>query len=61
MPAATLVVWQHETQGPDDVRRHPPEHFALHERFPHQTEFQIFEITQPAMDELGRGRGGAAG
>jgi hypothetical protein len=52
---------QHEAHRPDDVRRMRPQHFALDQRLAHQAEFVIFEIAQAAMDELGGGRGGAAG
>ncbi|MNT71274.1 hypothetical protein D3C72_2097420 [compost metagenome] len=36
------------------MRRHCPEHFALHQRFAHQTEFVMLEIAQAAVDKLGR-------
>jgi hypothetical protein len=51
--AQSFVIGQHEAQGPDDVRRHPPQDFAFHKRFAHQTEFQMFEIAQSAVDQLG--------
>lgn len=58
---AALVIGQHEAQRPDDVRRHRPEDFALHQRFAHQAEFVMLEITQAAMDQLGGARRGARG
>src|SRR5689334_8363649 len=56
-----LVVRQHETKRPDDVRGCLEQHLALGERFVHQTKLVIFEIAQAAVNELGRGRGGRAG
>ena len=58
---ATLLERQNETHGPDDVRRHGPQHLAFHQRFAHQTKLVMFKITQTAMDELGRGGRGAGG
>ncbi len=43
------------------MRRDPPQHFALHQRFANEPELEIFQITQTAMDELGRRRRSAAG
>ena len=57
--AQCLVVRQDEAQRPDDVRRDPPQHLALHQRLAHQTELVIFQIAQPAVDQLGRRAGGA--
>jgi hypothetical protein len=49
---------QHEAQRPDDVRRHAEQPLALDQRLAHQAEFAIFQIAQPAVDQLGaRGRG----
>ena len=52
---------QHEAQGPDDVRGHAQQHFALVQRLAHQLEGAMFEIAQAAMDQLGGGRGGSGG
>ncbi len=52
---------QHETQRPDDVRRHAQQHLALGERLVHQPEGGMLEIAKAAVDQLGRGRGGAGG
>ncbi len=52
------VVRQHKPQRPDDVRGDAPQDFALHQRFAHQAEFMVFEVAQPAMDQLGRCAGG---
>ncbi len=54
------VVRQHEAQRPDDVRGHVPEHFAFQQGFPDQPEFVVLQISQPAMDQLGRRRRGSA-
>jgi hypothetical protein len=55
-----LGIGQHEAHRPDDMRRVAPQHLALHQRFAHQPKFIIFEVAQPAMDQLGRpGRGAA--
>ena len=59
--AQPLGVRQHEAHRPDDVRRHSPQHLALHQRFAHQAELVVFEIAQAAMDQLGRAGRGAAG
>ena len=38
------------------MRRQFPQHLALHQRLAHQPEFVVLEITQPAVDQLGRPR-----
>ena len=50
-----VMVGQHETQRPDDVRRRLEQHLALDQRLAHQAELIMLEIAKPAMDEL-RGR-----
>lgn len=56
----SLVMGQHEPQRPDDVRCKPPEDFTLDQCFADEPEFVMFEIAEPAMDQLGRpGRGTA--
>ena len=62
-PARALAVLmrQDEAHRPDDVRRDGPKLLALLQGLAHQRELVIFEIAQPAMDQLGRGRAGAAG
>ena len=57
----SFVVRQHEAQRPDDVGRHPPQHFALHQGFAHQAEFEILKIAQSAVDQLCCRRGCPAG
>ena len=52
---------QHDAQGPDDVRGAGQQHLALHQCLAHQPEFEMLEIAQSAMDELGRRRGGPTG
>src|SRR5262245_12183576 len=52
---------QDEGQRPDDMRRHLQQHFALDQRFAHQAELVVFQVAQPAMDQLGAGGGGGAG
>ena len=42
------------------MRRDRQQPLALSERLPDEAEFAVFEITQPAMDELGA-RGGSEG
>src|SRR5262249_8417296 len=43
---------------PDEVRRRPEQHLALGERLGHQAEFILFQVTQPAVDQLAaRGAG----
>ena len=50
---------QHEAHRPDQVRRHAQHDLALDQRLAHQAEPAVLEIAQPAVDQLGRGRGGA--
>ena len=52
---------QDEAQRVDDVRRDLPQGLALGQRLAHQAELAVFEIAQAAVDQLGRGRGCAAG
>ena len=54
-------VRQAEAQRPDDVRRGAHDHLALGEGFADHLEFVGLEVAQAAVDQLGRGRGGAAG
>src|SRR5271170_319412 len=49
-----LVMRQHESQRPDNMRGHAPERFALHERFAHQPKLVVFEVAQAAVDQLAR-------
>ena len=49
---------QHEGQRVDEVRRRRQQPLALLQRLAHQREFIIFQIAQPAVNELGRGGGG---
>ena len=54
------VVGQDETERPDDMRRDLPENFAFDQRLANQPELIIFQIAQPAVNELGRPRRCAA-
>ena len=47
--------------GQHDVRCGAQEDLALDQRLAHQAEFVVFEIAQPAMDQLGRPARGVAG
>ena len=58
-PQAAMVR-QHEAQRADDMRRDPPQDFALDQRLADQPELVIFEVAQAAMHELGRFRRSAA-
>ena len=49
-----VVMRQDQPQRVHEMRREPQQHFSLGQRFAHQAEFVIFEIAQPAMDQLGR-------
>src|SRR5262245_20645541 len=60
-PPQAPVVRKKEAGGPEDVRRGPPKHLAFGKRLAHQTEGIALEITQPAMDQLGRRRGSRTG
>ena len=51
--------WQCEAHRMDDMRRDTPQTLPLGQRLAHQTEFAMFQIAQPAMDELGGGGGRA--
>ena len=48
----------HETHRMHDMRRGTQQHFALGERFAHQTEFVLLKITQTAMHQFAAGRRG---
>ncbi len=39
----------------------PQQHLALAQRLPHQAELVVFQVAQPAMDQLAGGGGGGAG
>ena len=47
------LVRKNELQRFDDVRRGAQEYFPLGQGLGDQTEFEMFQITQPAMNELG--------
>src|SRR2546430_9635773 len=50
------LVRQNELQWRNDVRRGAQEDLTLAERFGDQPEFEVFEVAQSAMDELGASR-----
>src|SRR5580704_14303757 len=52
---------QNESQRPNDVWRRRKQDLPLDQRFAHQTEFVIFEIAQPAVNQLARTRRGSFG
>ena len=56
-----FIVRQDEARRPDDMRRDAKQHFPFSQRLPHEAEFVIFEIAQPAMNELARRRRCRAG
>ncbi len=51
------VIRQHETHRPTDVRHRAEQHFAFDQRLAHEAEFEIFQVAQPAVKQLGRSRG----
>src|SRR6185437_7729741 len=53
-------VRQDKAQRPDDVRRNVQQSFTLGQRFTHEAEFQVLEISKATVDQLGAGRGGEA-
>ena len=55
------VVRQHETQGPDDVRGVAEQYFTLPKGVAHEPEIVVLQVTEPAVDQLGAGRGGMRG
>ena len=59
--AQALLMRQNEFQRPDDMRRGGEQQLALGQRLVHEAKFVEFQITQAAVDELGRGGGCAAG
>ncbi len=59
--ADALFVRQDEAQRPDDVRRGLEQALALEKGLADEPELVIFEISQPAVDQLRAGRGGVAG
>ena len=52
---------QHEAQRTHEMGRDGPQRLALRERRAHEAQRAMFEIAQPAVDELGRGRRRAPG
>ena len=59
--AQAAMMREHEPERPDDVRGHGEQHLPLAQRLAHQAEGEVLQVAQPAVDELGRGRGRAAG
>jgi hypothetical protein len=55
------VVRHHEAQRPHDVRRALEQHLAFLQRLAHQRELAVFEVAQPAVDQLGARRRGVRG
>ena len=43
---------KHERERLDDVRCGLEQHLALAQRFGHEPEFEVLEVTQSAVDEL---------
>lgn len=50
--AQVRAVRQHEAHRFDDMRRLGQQHLALGQCLADQSEFVVFQITQPAMNEL---------
>jgi hypothetical protein len=59
--APRRLIRHDEAERAHQMRRDAQKDLALGERFAHEAELVMLEITQPAMDELGGGRGRAAG
>ena len=51
-------IGQHEAHRPADMRHGDEQRLPLLQGFPHQMELEIFEVPQPAVEQLGRSRGG---
>ena len=51
------LVRQHEFERPDDVRSNVEKCLALRERLGDQSELEVLEIAQSAVDELAARRG----
>ena len=51
-----LVVRQYKAHWPTDMGHRAQQRFALFKSFPHEADFEKFEIAQPTMEKLGRGR-----
>jgi hypothetical protein len=51
------VMRQDEAHGPGDVRHRPEQRLALDQGLADQAQLAVFEIAQPPVKELGRGRG----
>ena len=61
-PRRSLTGMRHdEALRTHQMRRDAAQCFALLQGFPHQTEGALFEVTQSAVNELGRGRRGSPG
>ena len=54
------LVWQHEAQGPGQMRRLGQQHLAFLQGLAHQPELVLLQVAQAAMDELGCLGGGGA-
>ena len=52
---------EHEAHRPDDVRGVAQEHRALAQGLAHEAEVAVLQVAQPAVDQLGAGRGGVRG
>ena len=52
-----LVIGQHKAHRPADMRHRAQQDLALDQRLAYQTDLEIFKVTQPAVKQLGRGRG----
>ena len=50
--AHALIKRQDEASRPNDMRRDAKQNLPLPQCLPHEAEFVVFEISQPAMNEL---------
>ena len=50
------LVRKHELQRLDDVRRGGEQDFPLRQRLGDEPEFEVLQVAQPAMDQLGAPR-----
>ena len=56
--AQVRFVWHDKPQRPENMRRGGQQHFAFRQRFLHQSELVVLQVTQATMDKLRAGRRG---
>eukprot|EP00581_Thalassiosira_minuscula_P022850 CAMPEP_0184427104 /NCGR_PEP_ID=MMETSP0738-20130409/173350_1 /TAXON_ID=385413 /ORGANISM="Thalassiosira miniscula, Strain CCMP1093" /LENGTH=98 /DNA_ID=CAMNT_0026790569 /DNA_START=76 /DNA_END=372 /DNA_ORIENTATION=- len=55
------MIRQHKPHRPRDMRHRFQQGFAFDQRLADKADLPVFQIAQPAVKQLGRGRGGRRG